>query len=178
MLEEYNFSYPVCYDTKGEFMALNKFPKQEGLCCFLLDEDDKVVLIGNPLFNEQVEKLYLETLANVFGVDLQYEGKKNDVIPINIGTFNVADTQKINYYIRNTSPVDMQIRNLNTSCECTSAILDKYVISPKDSAHMSINLKLEKPELFIREIYVDVVDRESIIINIKGEAMASISDVD
>lgn len=171
LLIDYNFSYPVFFDTKGELKSINKLPEQEELCCFLLDRNDNVVLMGNPIYGEKMQKLFLETLANVNGIDLNCKYQTNTPITINIGTFKVADIQNADYYLINTSPVDIHIRSIKSSCDCTSTYIDKDIISPKDSAHIAITLKMEKPESFIREIYVDVIDREPIVITIEGIAV-------
>lgn len=53
------FDYPVLIDEKGDFERLNPhLPKNKQLHTFLLDENNNVILVGNPLNNKEVEKLF------------------------------------------------------------------------------------------------------------------------
>ena len=42
------FSHPVFIDKNNEIYKLNKFPSKSEYQCFLLDRDNRVVIIGNP----------------------------------------------------------------------------------------------------------------------------------
>lgn len=53
---------PIFYDREGQFMKLNRFPQRKGFQTFLLDADNRVVLIGNPLDSKNLRELYLQTL--------------------------------------------------------------------------------------------------------------------
>jgi hypothetical protein len=53
-----NFNYPVFVDKENEIMRLNNFPKELEYQCFLLDKDNKVVLVGNPVYNSGIWTLY------------------------------------------------------------------------------------------------------------------------
>ncbi|MCQ2976107.1 MAG: DUF1573 domain-containing protein [Bacteroidales bacterium] len=46
------------------------------------------------------------------------------------------------------------IDTIFTSCECTTAKIDKSTISKNDSAIISISFKTDKSEEFSREVYV------------------------
>jgi hypothetical protein len=48
----------VFVDKKNEMMQLNNFPKKPEYQCFLLDKDNKVVMIGNPVLNPGIWELY------------------------------------------------------------------------------------------------------------------------
>jgi hypothetical protein len=60
ILHRNNFQYPVFIDTKDEINCLNKFAKQSKYQCFLLDRDNKVLVIGNPLQSNKIWELYKE----------------------------------------------------------------------------------------------------------------------
>ena len=63
LLKEMHFRHTVFYDTDGSFERLNPFlPKNERFHTFLLDEDNKVVLIGNPARNTKLKDLYITEL--------------------------------------------------------------------------------------------------------------------
>ncbi len=68
MLKNYEFDYPVYYDLEGEFERLNPgLPKDVRFHTFLLDPQNRVAVVGSPVRNEKLWKLYrdeMETPAN------------------------------------------------------------------------------------------------------------------
>ena len=57
------FQYPVFIDTNNEVGRLNKFPSKAEYQCFLLDGDNKVLLIGNPSVNTGIWQLFKKYIA-------------------------------------------------------------------------------------------------------------------
>ncbi len=53
-----DFNYPIFYDVDGKMDELNKFPENEDFRCFLLDRDNKVKFIGNPVVHPQAWNLF------------------------------------------------------------------------------------------------------------------------
>ena len=63
LLKELRFRQTVFYDLDGSFERLNPhLPKNERFHTFLLDENNKVLLVGNPAGNEKLKKLYLSEI--------------------------------------------------------------------------------------------------------------------
>ena len=60
-----NFSLPVCIDTEDRFNKLNHFPSDMMFQTFLLDKDNKVIVIGNPIHNLKERNLYLQKIAGI-----------------------------------------------------------------------------------------------------------------
>ena len=56
------FDYPVFMDTKGAINSLNRFPQTVQYQCFLLDNNNKVLMIGNPVSNPRIWELYKEQI--------------------------------------------------------------------------------------------------------------------
>lgn len=57
------FKYPVLIDTLGEFEQLNPhLPKNKALHTFLLDENNHVILVGNPLHNKKIEQMFYDMI--------------------------------------------------------------------------------------------------------------------
>ena len=62
-LTDMRFHRTVFYDLDGSFERLNPhLPTDEQFHIFLLNEKNKVVLVGNPVHNEKLKKLYLAEL--------------------------------------------------------------------------------------------------------------------
>ncbi|MFR7821802.1 MAG: hypothetical protein ACLU30_00215 [Odoribacter splanchnicus] len=59
------FNYPVFYDTHNILAKTNHFPKNSRFNTFLLDKENKVVLIGDPLGREKMWELYIQTIDSL-----------------------------------------------------------------------------------------------------------------
>jgi hypothetical protein len=55
--------YAVFIDEDNIINKLNHFPEQLQFQCFLLDKDNKVVGIGNPVLNPQIWELYKQQIS-------------------------------------------------------------------------------------------------------------------
>ena len=58
-----DFTYPMCIDLKNEINRKNNFPKEDTFHTFLLDAENKVQIIGNPIHNNAVRELYLNAIS-------------------------------------------------------------------------------------------------------------------
>jgi hypothetical protein len=56
--QQADFDYPLFIDVENTVGRLNHFPKQQIYQCFLLDENNKVLIIGNPVLNSELWNLY------------------------------------------------------------------------------------------------------------------------
>ncbi len=63
LLKRDELSVPVCLDEGDKLNTLNRFPTREDLQCFLLDKDNRVVYIGNPIQNPRIKEMYLSRIA-------------------------------------------------------------------------------------------------------------------
>lgn len=57
-----NFSYPIFYDFDNEFNKINELPPYL-FQTFLLNEENKVQLIGSPIGNSKMWELYKKTIT-------------------------------------------------------------------------------------------------------------------
>ena len=62
LLKREQFNYPVYIDREDKVNRLNKFPKEMEYQCFLLNDKNEVLLIGNPTLNFKVWELYKELI--------------------------------------------------------------------------------------------------------------------
>ena len=58
LFRQYSFRHPVFIDSANEINQLNKFPSNINYQCFLLDSANKVLLIGNPIYNPGIWQLF------------------------------------------------------------------------------------------------------------------------
>lgn len=57
------FTYPIFYDYKNKVGQLNNFPQNPRFQTFLLDKNNKIILLGNPIGNHRMWKLYKKILS-------------------------------------------------------------------------------------------------------------------
>jgi hypothetical protein len=63
-LRIYNIDTPVVFDLNDELNTLNRFPSNQDFQTFLLDENNRVVFIGNPVNNRSIRNLYLSEITD------------------------------------------------------------------------------------------------------------------
>jgi hypothetical protein len=65
-LKREQFDYPIFIDQNGTFVKQNpKLPKNRQLHSFLLDKNNRVVLVGSPLHNPSLWELYKRTIQTM-----------------------------------------------------------------------------------------------------------------
>ena len=79
-----SFTYPVCFDEDDELNDLNRFPSDMTFQTFLLDKDNKVVSVGNPVHNPKVKELYLKHIM----------GNRNDSMDSPKTSVELLETEK------------------------------------------------------------------------------------
>lgn len=60
-----DFPYPIYVDVYGEFAQKNNIPVDNRFHNFLIDEVGKVRFVGNPIDNEQLRSIFINTLNNI-----------------------------------------------------------------------------------------------------------------
>jgi hypothetical protein len=67
-MRDENFDYPICIDLNDEINKLNHFPDDDRFRCFLLDENNRVVLIGSIRVFKWDKKQQLP-IEKIFGIN-------------------------------------------------------------------------------------------------------------
>jgi hypothetical protein len=65
LLKQVGFDYPVIIDYEDSFSIANELSPKRIEQTFLLDQNNKIVLIGNPLYDIHVKQLYLKTIRGL-----------------------------------------------------------------------------------------------------------------
>lgn len=64
-LKAFKIDLPVCMDHNDQLNLLNKFPSDMQFQTFLIDRNNRVKVIGNPVNNSKIRDLYLDFIINV-----------------------------------------------------------------------------------------------------------------
>lgn len=69
LMKRENFKHPVYFDIENKIGKLNRFSSERNFHSFLLDKDNQVVLIGNPIVNIQLWDLFKKKAAENIIID-------------------------------------------------------------------------------------------------------------
>ena len=168
------FDHPVCIDENDTFNKLNKFPDKIDFQTFLLNEENRVVAMGNPIHNHKVRDLYIDIIQ---GKQMTYENEKIKTkvnvknINLFLGTFDWNQEQKVEFILENTGDKLLVIDNVVTSCGCVTIGYSGEPIRPKGSVSLLVTYKAEQPEHFDKTIQVYCnAESSPILLKLTGEA--------
>lgn len=64
LLKREKFEHTVFIDEEGEISRINRFPKGMEYQSFLLDRENKVLSVGNPVLNMKMWEIYKQLITN------------------------------------------------------------------------------------------------------------------
>ena len=148
------FHYPLCIDKIDTINKLNHFSDDYNYRTFLLDEDNRVVLIGNPVQNLKIKDLYIRTICERLGYE--YIPNPDDNPRISVGTIQKTVPKNVCFVIRNTDDATMQIDTIFTSCECATAKINKMRIMTNETAILLVTYTPDNTGDFVKDVFVKV----------------------
>ena len=173
-LKEDNFDYPVCMDTANEFYQLNRFPMYPILQTFLLDKDNRIVAMGDPVTNPKIKELYLNLISGKQSkqeLEATQTTAEISTSTIRFGSFHWEEKQDTVVTLRNTGKKLLVIHDIVTSCGCTVADYDKRPVMPGKSVDVKISFKADHPEHFNKTVGIYCNTTESpFVVKVMGQA--------
>lgn len=154
ILRRDNFSHPVCIDTEDSFYRLNRFPREMMFQTFLVDSENRVKVIGNPIHNLSVKDLYLKEIAGIEAVSMPVTTILADSTEYHYGVVGENMTVSRKIVLKNTGNEVFRIKGTTTSCDCMTAEYDWDEIPPGGKAAMTVEYKAEEPGDFWRTITI------------------------
>lgn len=170
------YNLPVCVDVDNRFNKLNNFPADMTFQTFLLDKNNKVVAIGNPIHNLKVRELYLKIIQ---GGEVKCNDEDSvvqtivdvDEVSISMGNFDWQKEQQATFTIRNIGDKLLAIEGVDTSCGCISVEYSKEPVRPGMDLKIFVIYKADYPEHFSKTVTVYCNSESSpIILKISGDA--------
>lgn len=150
LLKSSDFNHYVYIDTVSDFIIQNKIPTQQNICCLLLDQHNRVAAIGNPIINGNIRTFFVKTINRLFNEDFKYRSDNdvNNAIKCNpkhlmLGLIRHGESKNATANIFNNTDSLIQIRQIDTSCDCVTAHIAHDSIPPKTSRRLSITLTNE-----------------------------------
>lgn len=169
LLKRAGFERPVYMDTAGILNRLNRFPPDEAFHTFLVNRQNRVVLIGNPVHNPAVKDLYLSVLTGYTRKPdgLQTTARVEQSL-IDLGTSEAA-TLSTSVTVTNTGNAPLVILNISKTCDCMEVTYDKQPVAPGDSIAVYITLSGKKPGAFQETLFIRCNTEQLISLRIRGE---------
>ena len=150
------FTYPVCFDEKDDFNALNRFPSDMTFQSFLLNRENKVIAIGNPVHNPKVKELYLQRLTNgkMPSSSVAMTDVSVNTANMDFGTFPQSERQEYKFVLTNEGNNLLVIQDVTTSCGCTKVSYSKEPVRPGASLELTVTYEAEEKGHFNKMITV------------------------
>lgn len=155
ILKKYRFDYPVYIDSLNKFGVLNKLPYDPVLHTLLLDSANRIVLIGSPIGNDKMWKLYKDYIENRISkpeTTPTIENDRNNIVEnvtkiqvlsnlVNLGKFSFQSEKQATFQLKNTGKQPLLIQYVNTSCGCTVAKFNKKPIAQGETTTVVLDYK-------------------------------------
>ena len=154
ILRRDGFSLPVCIDADDSFNSLNHFPGEMMFQTFLVDSENRVKVIGNPIHNLSVKDLYLKELAGIKSDPLPVTTVHPDSVEYHYGTVGENQTESRKVILHNTGKEVFRIKGVTTSCDCMTVEYGWDEIQPGESAVLTVKYKAVEPGDFWRTITI------------------------
>jgi hypothetical protein len=149
------FDYPVFMDTNGTVNNLNRFPQAMLFQCFLLDSDNKVLMIGNPVSNPKIWELYKEQIAGEKGINqVNLTTVKVDKTVHDFGTIKKNSANPAAFTITNTGDFPLIIHRVSASCGCTNVDWEKQPIEPGQTTTIHVEMRPDETGYFNKTIEI------------------------
>lgn len=153
------FKHYIYIDENDSLNLLNHFPKEDVFRTFLLDRDNRVVAIGNPVHNQRVKELYLKIIQGE-NVEQKDKGKlvRTQInigqTSISLGNFDWKKEQEVTFALKNVGNQPLIIEDVNTSCGCITVDYPEEPVRPGDSISLQVTYQADHPEHFNKTIVV------------------------
>ena len=119
ILRRNNYLSPVAFDTGNVFDQTNSLPPRSEHHCFLLDAENKVVAIGNPVLNPKIRELYKQYITA--DIEPGYDNVVNCSPAKPLGIVHSGETVTKSFYINAGDSAEYTVQAVVPSCDCVKA---------------------------------------------------------
>lgn len=156
------FTYPVCFDENDELNALNCFPSDMTFQTFLLNKDNKVVSIGNPVHNPKVKELYMKHITGSRSDSMDSPKTSVELLETekDLGYLPLNEKREHVFKLVNTGNKPLVVYDVTTSCGCIKAEYGKELVRPGDTLDLKVIYNAEDKGRFRKNlsVYCNVED--------------------
>jgi hypothetical protein len=169
LLKTERFKYPIYLDIKNEINQLNHFQTKMEYQCFLLDNSNKVLVIGNPTLNPKIWELYKKIITGEISDKPPVTTIESKQPEIELKDLQTGKTSEAVFMLKNTGKQPLVIQMVNASCGCTIPEWEKQPIAAGKSTEIKVKITPEKSEYFNKIITVHCnTEKGQISLKVKG----------
>lgn len=158
LLKQNKFNYPVCIDENDSFNKLNHLSSIMAFQTFLLNKDNEVIAIGNPIYNPKIKEFYMDLIKDGAVVRKEHNELRTEIAinskTVTFGTFSWHDEQTASLVLTNIGKNPLVIQDVATSCGCFSVEYSTEPVRPGKDLNLKITYKADNPEHFNKTITV------------------------
>lgn len=172
-----DFRYPICIDLDDDFNRVNHFHPNPAFQTFLLDKNNRVLAMGNPIHNPKIKELYLkiiqgETVTPEAETPQTLTTFSIDRTSVQMGQFDWQQEQTATFTLTNTGDKPLVIQAVDTSCGCTTVEYSQEPVRPGYSTTLRVVYKAEQPGAFGKTVTVHCNTEDSPLrLTVRGEAV-------
>lgn len=111
-----NYLNPVAFDPDNVFNRTNTLPPRPEHHCFLLDSENKVVAIGNPVLNPKIKELYEQYITADFEPGYDSVVNPRQAKPLGVDHSGEAVTKS--FYLNVGDSAEYTVQAVVPSCDC------------------------------------------------------------
>lgn len=168
LLKKDNFDLPICLDQSDRLNGLNHFPADGRFQTFLLDKNNKVVVIGNPIHNPNIRELYLKEITGKQPASQIQTTVQVEKASIQLGAIQDGESKEAVFQLTNTGSNPLVILDAATTCGCARPSFDKHPGKPGETLQVRVIMTPKDKGFFDETITVKCNTKEMIKLNIRG----------
>lgn len=169
-------TFPIIIDSLDSFNSLNRFPNNSRFHTFLLDKNNQILAVGNPVANARIKELYLDIIN---GRDTHSASETLPMTDISIsttcldlGTFAWNKKKGMSFSINNIGQKPLVISEIIASCGCMEIIYDKTPVQPNKTVRINVYYQAESPGYFNKTIKIySNSNTAPLILKVRGNAI-------
>lgn len=117
-----HFLNPIVIDPENAFYRTNNLPPKSEHHCFLLDSENRIVAIGNPVLNPKIRDIFMQY------IHADNEGLRNNEIFVHpakaLGVVSKGQPVTKSFYLNTVDSAQYTLQAIVPSCECVDATLE------------------------------------------------------
>ena len=170
LLRNNHCGFPICFNREKQLDSLNHFPPELMFRTFLLDRNNQVKIIGNPIHNVKIQELYLKELAQQPRPEGNITELHFTTKTINAGILPQGKQTTITFEGVNIGQVPLLIRDIipdnpNTEITCT-----RKAVNPGTPIQITATITIKKQGTFTENLLLYGNIGEPIKLTITGDA--------
>ena len=178
LAKRFSVYFPIVIDTLDLVNHLNKFPDDARFHTFLLDKNNKVLAVGNPVLNPHVKDLYFKIMQSEETLKINSRDKQVqtsvslEATAFSIGDFSWQEERQGTFRLKNTGEKPLVIQDVITSCGCLTVDYPQEPVQPGKEAVIGVTYKADSPGYFnkVVTVYCNVED-SPIKLRVSGNAV-------